>query len=295
MSQIQIRLGGVPEHFNVPIWESLEQDEFKQLGIDLVWRECPGGTGQMMEGLSNGDLDIAISLTEGSIAAIAKGQPLKLVQWYVSTPLLWGIHVAAKSAFTQVAELQHARFAISRYGSGSHLMSYVEAQRQGWEISRTDTDNKANEIRFVVVNDIAGGVKALNNNEADVFLWEQFTTQPYVDQQILRCIGVCPTPWPAFVICARNNLREQERKAVAKCCTHIAQQASSFKLRQSAVDIISKRCGLKHEQVSDWLIQTEWASVERGLIETEELRQIIKTLKQLGIVNNDIAPQRHLF
>src|SRR5690606_14249166 len=86
--------------------------------------------------------------------------------------------------------------AISRYGSGSQLMAIVHALHMNWDI---------NSLEFVVVNTLEGTIEALTNNEADYFMWDRFMTQPIVDQNIFRRIGICPTSWPFCIIAARKK------------------------------------------------------------------------------------------
>ena len=91
-----LRVGGVPEHFNLPIHLCIEEGLFAEKGIHVEWVEFPGGTGAMNSALRNDEIDVAIILTEGIIKDIANGNPSKIIQNYVSSPLHWGIHVAAK-------------------------------------------------------------------------------------------------------------------------------------------------------------------------------------------------------
>jgi hypothetical protein len=44
--------------------------------------------------LRDGETDIAVILTEGIVKDIVAGNPSKIVQVYVESPLIWGIHVA---------------------------------------------------------------------------------------------------------------------------------------------------------------------------------------------------------
>jgi TRAP-type uncharacterized transport system substrate-binding protein len=50
---------------------------------------------------------------------IVAGNPSKIVQVYVESPLIWGIHVA-NSKYKTVSDLEDTKVAISRQGSGSH-------------------------------------------------------------------------------------------------------------------------------------------------------------------------------
>ena len=81
-------IGGVPEHFNLPWYLALEQGLFQQQNVNLTWTDYPGGTGAMAKDLRAGTLDIAVLLTEGIVADIAKGNESKIVQVYVESPLI---------------------------------------------------------------------------------------------------------------------------------------------------------------------------------------------------------------
>jgi len=186
-----VRIIGVPEHFNLPWHLCIENGEFEEIGIDLQWSDIPEGTGKMCQMLRENEADLAIILSEGIIKDIAANNPTSIIQEYVSSPLLWGIHVAYDFDFKTIAELEHKKVAISRYGSGSHLMAIVHAQQNNWNI---------NTLEFVVIDTIDKAILALQNNEADYFMWERFMTQPLVDEKVFRRIGECPTPWPSFLL-----------------------------------------------------------------------------------------------
>ena len=67
-----LKVGGVPEHFNYPWYRTLKNKEYNQHHINLRWQDFPGGTGQMCKALRNGDIDIAIVLTEESSRILLK-------------------------------------------------------------------------------------------------------------------------------------------------------------------------------------------------------------------------------
>ena len=177
---LRVNIGGVPEHFNYPWYLALRSGAFKDQNINLRWKDCYGGTGEMCKALRSGTIDLAVILTEGIVKDITEGNPSKIVQTYVKSPLIWGIHVSSKSPYESVNDLKGTKAAISRYGSGSHLMAYVNAEKHLWDL---DMD-----LKFQLVNDLNGGVKALGDKSADYFLWESFTTKPFVDQGIFRKI-----------------------------------------------------------------------------------------------------------
>jgi ABC-type nitrate/sulfonate/bicarbonate transport system substrate-binding protein len=192
---VGLKIGGVPEHFNLPWRMAIEEGKFRKQGIQLHWGDMGGGTGQMIRGLKNKTLDIAVLLTEGITKAILQGLDAKIIQVYVTSPLRWGIHDPFNSDIEKIDQLEGKTFAISREGSGSHLMSFVKANQEGWDTK---------ELKFNVVGDLYGGLWALENNKAQAFLWEKYTTHPFVEQKKCRCIDEVITPWPCFVIAVRT-------------------------------------------------------------------------------------------
>ncbi len=246
---INLKVGGVPEHFNYPWYITLKNKEYTKHNINLRWQDFHGGTGQMCKALREGTVDIAIVLTEGIIKDIAAGNPSKIVQTYVKSPLIWGIHVAAKSSFKSISDLENATIAISRYGSGSHLMAIVNAYNQGWDISN---------LKFNVVKDLQGGIDALSNGSADYFMWEHFTTKPYVDNGIFRRIDDCPTPWPCFVIAVRNEILNQNPEAVKNVLNVINETTKDFKKIKGIDVILAERYEQQLEDIKEWLSITEW-------------------------------------
>jgi sulfonate transport system substrate-binding protein len=244
-----LKVGGVPEHFNYPWYLTLKNKEYTQENINLRWQDFPGGTGEMCKALRSGEVDIAIVLTEGIIKDIAEGNPSKIVQTFVKSPLIWGVHVAAKSKFKSIKDLEHAVIAISRFGSGSHLMAIVNAFNQGWDVAA---------LKFKVIDNLQGGIDALKNGTADYFMWERFTTKPLVDNGTFRRIGTCPTPWPCFVIAVRNEILKKHYKEVKKVLDIINQQTKDFKNIKNIDKILAKRYEQKLEDIQKWLKITEW-------------------------------------
>jgi sulfonate transport system substrate-binding protein len=244
-----LKVGGVPEHFNYPWYLTLKDKKFSKHNINLRWQDYPGGTGEMCKALRNGEVDIAIVLTEGIIKDITDGNPSKILQTFVDTPLVWGIHVGAKSTFKKIKDLEHATIAISRFGSGSHLMAIVNAYNQGWNVSK---------LKFKVIGDLQGGIDALTNGEADYFMWEHFTTKPLVDKGIFRRVDDCPTPWPCFVVAVRNEVLKNNFKEVKEVLEIINYQIKDFKKIDNIDKILAKRYGQKLKDIQQWLKITEW-------------------------------------
>ncbi len=272
-----VRIGGVPEHFNYAWYLALKQGHFKPKNINVRWNDYFGGTGQMTKALRENEIDIAVILTEGIIKDITEGSPCKIVQVFVESPLIWGIHVAEKSTYKELSELKGQRAAISRFGSGSHLMAYVNALELGW--------NTATDLEFQVVKDLEGAVDALTKENADYFMWEKFTTKPLVDQKTFRRLGDCPTPWPCFVIAVRDEFITNEKEPLQAVLEVINSITAGFKDIPEIDGIISKRYEQKIEDVKNWLALTEWSQEN---IEAETVEAVQNQLLKLDIISKKL-------
>jgi ABC-type nitrate/sulfonate/bicarbonate transport system substrate-binding protein len=268
-----INLAGVPEHFNFPWIQTIESGLFEAIGLDVNWTNVPEGTGKLCQLLREGSTDLAIVLTEGILKDISCGNPSVVIQKYVESPLLWGIHVAAHSPYFSVADLQHKKAAISRIGSGSQLMTYVNAQNQGWD----------SQIDFEIVHTIDGAVEALTKQQADYFMWEHFMTKPLVDQGIFRHLADCPTPWPCFVVAARKEFLESHTTEVTKLLELINTQTRAFKEQEQITKRIAARYQLQVTDTKNWLDKTEWAQQNFDQL---EFNAIQNQLIELNIITN---------
>jgi ABC-type nitrate/sulfonate/bicarbonate transport system substrate-binding protein len=271
-----LKIGGVPEHFNLPWRLSIEERLFNSIGLELHWSDMTGGTGQMIKGLQTGSIDIAVLLTEGITKSILEGLDAKIVNIYVQTPLRWGVHVPVDSKFTSLSDLENGTFAISRFGSGSHLMALVHANQSGWDTSK---------LKFNVVGDVYGGLWALENHEADAFLWEKFTTKPFVDKGKCRCIGEVVTPWPCFVIAVRTEILEQHSELITEMCKIAGERANELKNKDESIQTFSWRYHLEPSDVKLWLLETNWNYTMD--FTKDSFENTISVLNQLKLIEPD--------
>lgn len=269
----QINIGGVPEHFNLAWYLTLKEGEYKKENINLRWHDYYGGTGAMCKALREKEIDIAVILTEGIVKDIINENPSKIVQTFVETPLIWGIHVAYDSPYKTIEDLKGKKAAISRYGSGSHLMAYINAQNNNWDLDK--------DLNFEVIKNLDGAVEGLTNGKADYFLWEKFTTKPIVDDGKFRRISNCPSPWPCFVIAVREDFIESNKKELQTILNIINNTTAEFKDIPSIDKTIANRYEQKLEDVQEWLSLTEWS---QELIDEKTLNNIQKQLYALNII-----------
>lgn len=269
----QINIGGVPEHFNLAWYLGLKNGEYKEKDINLRWKDYFGGTGAMCKGLRNGDIDMAVILTEGIIKDIIAGNKSKIVQTFVQTPLIWGIHVAANSNYNTIKELKGTKAAISRYGSGSHLMAYINAQNNKWNLDK--------DLDFEVIRNLDGAIEGLTAGKADYFMWEKFTTKPLVDDGTFRRVGNCPSPWPCFVIAVREDFLKTNEDDVKTILNIVNTTTAEFKDIPSIDKMIANRYEQELEDVQEWLSLTEWS---QELIDKDTINNVQDQLLALNII-----------
>lgn len=274
-----LRVGGVPEHFNEP-WKDAETiGNLERQGVCVDWTDFPGGTGDMCKALDAGQVDVAIVLTEGAAVFAASHPDIALCGVYVNSPLIWGVHVGAESPFTCLEDLKgKCTFAISRFGSGSHLMAYVFASQLGWDMS--------SDVQFKVVGNLAGAKEALCEDGTLVFLWEKFTTAPLVKSGLFRRVGECPTPWPCFSIAAKRSLLQRmapdgRASLLSTVLGTVRQTCKRFKAsRENSVTSFTEIYGLAREDIEVWFETVEWACNEQ--VSETMLQGVIDTLQELG-------------
>ncbi|MEC7264661.1 MAG: substrate-binding domain-containing protein [Bacteroidota bacterium] len=268
----KVRIIGVPEHFNLPWHLAMEDGAFEERGIDLEWTDVPEGTGKMSQMLQEDETDLAIILTEGMVKSISQGNPSKIVQVFVASPLLWGIHVDADSTRNTIKDIENDKIAISRLGSGSHLMAYVNAQNQGW-----DTKN----LQFEIINNLDGAVENLRGGSNAYFMWEHFTTKPLVDQGVFKRVGDCPTPWPCFVIAATDTFLKNNAGLLKHVLDVINLYTEEFKSIPSIDRTLANRYEQKLEDIQAWLSKTRWGQEQ---LPKEILNEVQKRLFDLKLI-----------
>lgn len=276
--QAPLRIGGVPEHFNLPVHLARERGDFAGRGVAVEWITFAGGTGQMCAALREDEADLCILLTEGIVRDIILGNPSKIISTFVASPLTWGIHTGAGNPLTNYSDIFTKRYAVSRIGSGSHLMAIVDANGKGHELKQE---------QFTVIKDLAGALASLERQETDVFYWEKFMTKPHVDAGRLRRIGEFLTPWPCFVIAATDRILAERPKDVIRLLRTLHDSNDRFMQDEHAIAQVSERYDLQYADAERWYHGTEWAI--HGWVSDKMLRAVIYSLRVAGIIDKNHA------
>lgn len=244
-----IKIGGVPEHFNLPWQLALENGLFESANIDVQWSFYAGGTGAMTAALQRGELDMAILLTEGYTSAVSQGLEATIVKTYIESPLVWGIYTGTNNALQDLNNQTNLRYAISRKGSGSHLMAMVHASQRGVQI---------NDEHFQVIQSLHGGIDALTNHTSDVFYWEKYMTRPFVKDGSVRLINEFQAPWSGFLIVAANASMTSKEKEIKAVLDLMIPQCIQFKENIMTPHQLMRRFEMTETESRNWLQSTDW-------------------------------------
>lgn len=279
-----LRVTGVPEHFNFP-WKNVIQNQpFLDKDIELEWIDESRGSGQMNLALRNGDTEIALILTESFLKDFEAGNPSKMIGYHVISPLVWGIHVGINSKLNALSDISRPLFYISRPGSGSQLMGLALAEREKWNPET---------LQFEVVSNLPGALVAYQNNPDGLFLWEKFTTKPRVDSKKMKRIGEIPSPWPCFSIIASDQALKEFGEEIFQLRDLVYEE--SYRLEKSKSDTIraiSIAYELQEKDVKAWISQTKWATTET--VSLGELKKSMDKMVTLGIIQQPIQPRDFL-
>ena len=278
-----LRITGVPEHFNLPWKKVVASQPFAAKGIQLSWTDESRGSGQMNKALRDDETDLAIVLTESFLKDFEEGNPSRMIGFHVKSPLIWGIHIPGKSPVENLNQIENPKFLISRMGSGSHLMAFVLAQREGW--------NPEN-LEFKIVGNLDGALDAMNPETPEMFLWEKYTTKPWVFSGDFKRIGEVPSPWPCFVIVASEKALSEFGDLIFELRNLVYQTSKKLENSPETPIEIHKAYELELEDVKAWLSQTSWET--EPTISKSELEEAMKKMQELGIIKHRLSFDRFL-
>jgi len=268
-----LRITGVPEHFNLPWKKVVALQPFLAKGIQLDWTDESRGSGQMNKALRDDETDLAIVLTESFLKDFEEGNPSRIIGFHVKSPLIWGIQISGLSPVNNLNQIEIPQFLISRMGSGSHLMAFVLAQREGW---------KPANLEFKIVGNLDGALEAMNPATPEMFLWEKYTTMPWVDSGEFKRIGEVPSPWPCFVIVAAEKAISEFGELIFELRNFVYRASAEIQSNPQTPTEIQKGYGLELEDSKAWLSQTIWET--EAIISKTEMDKAMEKMIELGII-----------
>ncbi|KAI7904967.1 uncharacterized protein BX663DRAFT_501197 [Cokeromyces recurvatus] len=234
----------------------------------------------MTSKLQDKSLDLAIALTEGLVAGISKGQDwYKIIGTFVDAPLCWALSTGKNARYTSIDSLNKTNVAISRYGSGSHIMAFVLADQQDWQ---------EQPFEFTVLNNFKAMRDAVNDGTSDFFMWERFTTKPYHDSGEVKKIGSITPDWPAFMFAAHTDILRDNVEVFQKVLKAINHATREFVEQQDeSVKLIMKMLKYPEEDVREWFKTVHYAT-DHKQVSRQALEITLKTLLKADVVKEPV-------
>jgi ABC-type nitrate/sulfonate/bicarbonate transport system substrate-binding protein len=202
----------------------------------------------MTEALQEGDLDVALMLTEGFVSAFHRGLKAKIVKVYTKTPLTWGIY-GGYADTPRITSNHNRKYAISRRGSGSHLMARIHAKQLGFHPS---------DDQYVEVANLKNAIQSLRNRESDYFYWEKYTSIPSVKKGHLCFLDTFHAPWCGFVAVANNNAIEQKSESIQKVLQLMNERCEAFMKDEENIFRVSNRFEISTAAATEWFNTTAY-------------------------------------
>ncbi|KAL1848409.1 PQ-loop repeat-containing protein 1 [Paecilomyces lecythidis] len=309
-SRATIRIGYVPEHYLTPLHLAIRSAS--SLPFDFTLIPFPSGTGHMITSLREKEIDIGIGLTEGWVAGLTGKSQLhanaisggyKVVGHWVETPLRWAIVTGReRENINSISDLKGGRVGVSRLGSGSHIMSFVLSQQQGWGPDSLST------VPLGPFSDLRDGVTGFDpknpdkpsNPSAEFFMWEQFTTKPYFHETAdkphppLKKIGEIYTPWPSWLIVASTSTFPDPEKDenLTKLFEVLDKGIKDFEGNtDQAVKLLGTGelgCTYTEDDAKEWLKDVRFAQGGTRGVDKKVIEGVVDVLKVAGVVSEDM-------
>lgn len=184
---------------------------------------------------------------------------------------------------------------MSRIGSGSYVIGFVLADRQGWLADANATASSTSPFSdFVVLDTFENLRKAVNTGEADFFMWEHFTSKRYYDSGEIRKVGEIYTPWSSWKIVASTQLTKggQLDPRLHTLFEKLDQGIKHFgENKQEAVDYISTELDYSAEDAQEWMKTVRFPTHTQG-VQLEVIEKTVGILRKAGVLveGKGIAP-----
>ncbi|PWY79621.1 uracil-DNA glycosylase [Aspergillus heteromorphus CBS 117.55] len=266
----------------------------------------------MITSLREKEIDIGIGLTEGWVAGLAGKQQAqkdpaeggyKVVGHWVDTPLRWAIVTGREREDIQsVADLKDKRVGVSRLGSGSHIMSFVLAQQQGWQSDSLSTVplGPFQALRNGVTGSDPAQPELPPNPTAEFFMWEHFTTKPYFHpteekpQPPLKKIGEIYTPWPSWMVVASTSTfsNVEVNGKLEQLLKFLDQGVKDFQADlPQVVQLLGTGelgCTYGEEDATEWLKDVRFTGEVRG-VQRAIIEGVVDVLKVAGVIDTSMS------
>lgn len=169
-------------------------------------------------------------------------------------------------------------------------MGFVLADAKDWlPTTSSQAANKTAPFDIVPLQTFAKLREAVNDNTADFFMWEHFTSKRYYDNGEIKRIGEIYTPWPSWHIVASNDVL-QEKRQLEDLLKKLNMGIEYFdNHHEEAVRYISTELDYSAEDAKEWLGTVRFARDVQG-VRPSVVDYTVKVLKKAGVLG-DVGPE----
>lgn len=165
-------------------------------------------------------------------------------------------------------------------------MSYVLADSRGW----LDPSSGKDPFEVVPIGDFAALRKSVNEDKADFFMWEHFTTRKYWENDEVKRVGDIETPWPSWVIAAR----ETAKASLPDMMDKINEGIGHFKEHpDEAVDYITSNMHYSKADAEQWMNTVRFPDDVRG-VSRDMVQNTITILRKASVLKSDTVGPEHM-
>lgn len=141
---------------------------------------------------------------------------------------------------------------------------------------------------FVVLNTFENLRRAVNENEADFFMWEHFTSKRYYDSGEIRRVGEIYTPWSSWKIVASTALVGGDDGGldarVEDLMEKLNQGIKHFNENpEEAVKYISTELDYSEADAREWLKTVRFPERTQG-VSPEVVHKVVEILGKAGVL-----------
>lgn len=172
-------------------------------------------------------------------------------------------------------------------------MGFVLADTHGWlnppTTTTTTTSSPPPSPPFtpITLQTFAALRAAVNNNSADFFMWEHFTSKRYYSNGEIKHIGEIYTPWPSWHIVARPEIID-EHAQLEDMMAKLNKGIRYFEENQEeAVRYISSELDYEEGDAREWLGTVRFAGDVRG-VGGEVVEMTVEVLRKAGVVRGEV-------
>lgn len=171
-------------------------------------------------------------------------------------------------------------------------MGFVLADSRNWLLpTAASTSGALSAVPysdFVVLNTFENLRRAVNENEADFFMWEHFTSKRYYDSGEIRRVGEIYTPWSSWKIVASTALVGGDDGGldarVEDLMEKLNQGIKHFNENpEEAVKYISTELDYSEADAREWLKTVRFPERTQG-VSPEVVHKVVEILGKAGVL-----------